>query len=460
MKLRICLLISLTLLALLYQAAAQVSFTLASSPVVGLNPSSVVAMDVYGNGKLDLIVLSAGYNGLGGPVFGTLTVLTNSGCGMFGSNATYTMPNVPWTVVAADVNGDGKPDLICADGRNSALSVLTNNGSGIFGSNATYTVGYGSYWVEAADVNGDGKVDLISANGGGTTITVLTNNGSGIFGSNATYAVGYMPQSVVAVDVNGDGKVDLICAFSGNPFGVTVLTNNGIGIFGSNATYTICGRPDLVMAADVNVDGKPDLISVNRDDNTLTVLTNNGIGVFGSNATYTVGDNCQSVVAADVNGDGKLDLICANFGENGLGGNITVLTNDGSGGFVFASTLNVGMTVQAVMAADINGDGKEDLISANLSGYSGTLSVLINNTAFPPPTFPPPVAIHFQSQGMLLVSWPSASAGWSLQQNPDLTTANWGPSGYSGYGISDDGTNKSLTILPTSGNLFFRILHP
>jgi hypothetical protein len=60
----------------------------------------------------------------------------------------------------------------------------------------------------------------------------------------------------------------------------------------------------------------------------------------------------------------------------------------------------------------------------------------------------------------MLVSWPTASAGWSLQQNPDLTLANWLPSGYSGYTISDDGTNKSLIIPSQPGNLFFRLLHP
>jgi hypothetical protein len=85
--------------------------------------------------------------------------------------------------------------------------------------------------------------------------------------------------------------------------------------------------------------------------------------------------------------------------------------------------------------------------------------VLTNSSIFPPPTSTPTPAIK-RSAANVLVSWPLVSAGWSLQQNPDLTTTNWSPSGYNGYGITDDGTNKSLIITPPIGNLFFRLFHP
>jgi len=216
-------------------------------------------------------------------------------------------------------------------------------------------------------------------------------------------------------------------------------------------------EPFSVIAADINGDGKLDLISATHG-NTLTVFTNSGSGSFGSNATYNVGEDPISVVAADLNGDGKLDLICANQNTNTL----TVLTNDGSGSFALAFSPTVDDGPASVTAADVNGDGKLDLISANKGvspNFNGTLSVLINTSIFPPPNSTPSLSINRLSNGVL-VSWPSALAGWSLQQNMGLTTANWSPSGYNGYTIDDDGTNKSLIITPPKGNLFFRLLHP
>lgn len=78
-------------------------------------------------------------------------------------------------------------------------------------------VGPGPVGLVAVDVNGDGKPDLITVNNGNNTLTVLTNNGSGVFGSNVTLRVGALAEGVAAADLNGDGRVDLISA---NYFGL------------------------------------------------------------------------------------------------------------------------------------------------------------------------------------------------------------------------------------------------
>ena len=219
------------------------------------------------------------------------------------------------------------------------LAVLTGqlHAQVVFNLSSSPGVGNGPESVAAADVNGDGKIGLISANVGGSSLTVLTNNGGGGFGLAGTYPVGNAPHSVAAADVNGDGKIDLISANAGGN-SLTVLTNNGSGGFRLAGTYSV--------------------------------------------GTYSVGNNPCSVAAADVNGDGKIDLISANAGGNSL----TVLTNDGGGGFALADTYSVGPYPFSVAAADVNGDGKIDLISANLSGNS--LTVLTNATSFPSSSLP------------------------------------------------------------------------
>ena len=439
---------------IIHQAAAQgVNFDPPFSLDVVSSPAYVIAADVNGDGKPDLISANIG-GGTGGT--GTLTVMTNNGSGGFALEATLDVGNFALCVVAADVNGDGKLDLISADFGTNTLTVWTNNGNG-FGYNSTLTVGSGPCALVAADVNGDGQVDLICANAKDATLTVLTNNGNGGFGLYATLPVGASansyPDSVAVADVNGDGQPDLISANS-NDGTLTVLTNNGNGGFGLNATLTVGSAPSSVIAVDVNSDGKPDLISANANDGTLTVLTNNGDGSFSLDATLNVGlssgSSPENVVAVDVNGDGKLDLVSADFGDDTL----TVLINDGNGGFASSSTFSVGVAgsePNAVAAADVNGDGTPDLISANYG--TSTLSVLLSANT---PAVPL-LNISLTGPNTVVVAWPSSATGFVLQQNSDLTSANW--LDFNGT-VNDDGTTKTAIITPLIGNQYFRLYHP
>ena len=357
-----------------FSLQAQVSFTPSSTNAVGGNPFSVVAADVTGDGRADLIC--ANYND------STVSVLTNDGSGGFKLNAVYPVGTYSLSVVAADVNGDGKVDLVSSSPFDGALTVLTNDGSGGFVLASTPSVdAWHPVSVTAADVNEDGKVDMITANQYALSLSVLTNDGSGGFALSCLPGVGSAPVSVVATDIYGDGQVELICANSDDGT-LSVLTNGGGGIFSSNTAINVGSGPNMVVATDVNGDGKVDLVCVNKGDNTLTVLTNNGVGIFGSNATLNVGSQPYSVTAVDVNGDGWVDLVCANAGDNTL----MVFTNNGSGAFGSNALFNVGNYPVTVTATDVNGDGKMDLICANC--FDNTLSVLTNATPFPASTLP------------------------------------------------------------------------
>ena len=180
--------------------------------------------------------------------------------------------------------------------------------------------------MTAADVNGDGKPDLIVANFNGNTVSVLLNTtvpgaATPSFAAQQTFATGSDPSSVTTADVNGDGKPDLIVA-NGNDNTVSVLLNTTVpgaatSSFAAQQTFATGGSPNSVTAADVNGDGKPDLIVANGNDSTVSVLLNTtlpgaALPSFAAQQTFATGSSPNSVTATDVNGDGKPDLIVAN----------------------------------------------------------------------------------------------------------------------------------------------------
>ena len=348
------------------------SFVFASSASVGDRPLGLVSADVNSDGWPDVITVN--YNAQ------TLSVVTNNRSGGFVLAQSPAIGLNPRAVAAADLNGDGKVDLVSANFGANTLSVFTNNGSGTFVAAGTLTSGAGPWSVVAADVNNDDRVDIISANYVASTVSIFVNNGSGGFVSTFSPAVGIGPRAIIAADVNGDGKPDLITAsFVDNT--LSVLTNNGSGGFGLAASPPVGNAPESVAAADVNGDGRVDLISANTDNgsgNTLTVLTNGGGATFSVSSTPLVGPGPTAVVAADVNADGKVDLMSAN---RGLGnGTLSVLTNNGSGGFALAESPVTSSGPVALVAADVNRDGRPDLISAH--EFLDQLTVLFNRVTF------------------------------------------------------------------------------
>jgi hypothetical protein len=192
---------------------------------------------------------------------------------------TYDSGGIADSVAIADVNGDGKPDLVvanyCVPGNcpNATVAVLLGNGDGTFQAAVTYdSGGYAQTSVAVADVNGDGKPDLVVSNQctdsncrSEGVVGVLLGNGDGTFRSVITYdSGGYSGYSVAVADVNGDGKPDLVvaneCANSncGSDGTVAVLLGNGDGTFQAAVTYDSGGWDPLsVTVADLNGDREP-----------------------------------------------------------------------------------------------------------------------------------------------------------------------------------------------------------
>ena len=320
----------------------------------------------------------------------------------FGSPKTYgTGGYNSGSITLADVNRDGKLDLLvvsqCESGPNcaqSVVSVLLGNGDGTFQTAQTYSAasGYLAFTIAVADVNGDGKPDLVvgtSLGGcGADSVAVLLGNGDGTFKPAQNYASGGFgcPARPVVADINGDGKADIVVANFGSerdgpPGNVGVLLGNGDGTFQAPKTYDSggYGPPWSVAVADVNGDGKLDVMVANYCANStcingsVGVLLGNGDGTFQAPRSYASGGNgAVSLVLADMNSDGKLDTVVAHvcFDVNCKSAAVGVLLGEGDGTFQAAQSYPLGylgVFLNSIAIADVNGDGKPDLLATCVS---------------------------------------------------------------------------------------------
>jgi uncharacterized protein (DUF2141 family) len=366
-----CSLTALGLLVTVSTAQAQTpaaTFGTVTTYGTGANsgPRSIAVADVNGDGKLDLLTANFNTN--------TAGVLLGTGTGTFGTATTYSTgaDSNFYNIAVADVNGDGKLDLLTANYSSNTAGVLLGTGKGTFGTATIFSTGADSqpHSIAVADVNGDGKLDLLTANYNNSTAGVLLGTGTGTFGTVTTFSTGANsgPHSIAVADVNGDGKLDLLTAnYDTNTTGV--LLGTGMGTFGTVTTFSTGANssPFSIAVADVNGDGKLDLLTANFNTNTAGVLLGTGTGTFGTATTYSTGadSNFYNIAVADVNGDGKLDLLTANYSSNTAG----VLLGTGTGTFGTVTTYSTGDNSYPsnIAVADVNGDGKPDLLTANFN---------------------------------------------------------------------------------------------
>jgi hypothetical protein len=372
----------------------------------GAIPFSVVVADVNGDGKPDVMVANSSN--------GTVGVLLGKGAGTFLPVVLYPSGGLSSeSLVAADLNGDGKLDLVvatcAASGSNcvnALVGVLLGNGDGTFQAAVTYSTGpfaaNAAIAVAVADLNGDGKADLIVSNDDGAFgLGVLLGNGDGTFQPVVTSSFNGLAFSIATADLNGDGKPDLVlagCVGSGTTCvaSASVLLGKGDGTFQRIVNYGPGGYgANSIAVSDINGDGKLDLLVANQciiaskcPEGAVGVLLGNGDGTFQPAVSYATQYYARGIAVADVNGDGKSDVLVGNFcvsASDCTSGTVNVLLGNGDGTFQPALRYNSGAQgAVSVAAADVNGDGKPDLIGANVcasnSCTKGTVGVLLNNT--------------------------------------------------------------------------------
>jgi hypothetical protein len=337
---------------------------------------SVIIADFNGDGKLDL----AAFN----------TLLLGNGDGT--SQGDQIITGLSGSNVTGDFNEDGHPDLARVgggSGGNENLDIWLNDGKANFTLAHTYQIPLAlvnsfAVFTGVADLNGDGKPDLVGYidSKNAWSVVALLGNGDGSFGPpiiSSGAPSGFFIRGFTVTDLNGDGKPDLMVVIANMLVDgrFLVLLNNGDGTFAAPVEY-FAGIPDSnVVAADFNKDGKLDAI-VGTDGNGIAVLLGNGDGTFQP-TTYITNATCAlacgsttSLAAFDFNGDGNVDLVVATNSA------MQVLLGKGDGSFTALAATGA-ILGGPLQIADFNGDGKADLLGTQITGGASLGALLLGN---------------------------------------------------------------------------------
>ena len=460
--------------ALVYLGKGDGTFQSPATLSVGSGPVGLQAMDVNGDGKIDLVVTNEGtYGSSSDP--GSVAVLFGNGDGTFQTAVQYAAGGNPAFSLVADINGDGKPDLITSTTVNPTtfaygLSVRLNQGNGVFGPAQSLNSEYGPAEIAAADFNGDGKVDLLVAHccGPETDMGYFLGNGDGTFQPEATFLSGDGQRFVQAADLTGDGKPDAVFMVSGGF--VAPLVNLGT-VTGSTAAITIQTAP---AGLQFTVDGgaaqtAPQTLNLSLGTHTIAVATpqsgavgtqyvfsswsdggaaSHSIAVGSSAATYTATFSTQYrlTVSASPAAGGTVAPASGNFYNAGTVVSISATPNSGytfsgwTGSVASASSASTTVTMSA-----------PETVTANFSSSGGTFSLS--------PTSANVLALA--GSGTVTVTAPSSTATWTAVSNSSFLTIASGASGTGngtvGYSVAANTTGSARTGTLTIAGLTFTV---
>lgn len=355
----------------------------AGSPIsVAGGAGNVLIGDVNNDKKPDLVVSGAKNR--------SITVLLGKGDGQFSTSPGSTIvAHTPHEIALGDVNLDGKLDLVVGTHDSYGVLLLLGDGNGKFTTAPTSPIVMRdgnqphTHDVGLADVNRDNKLDLITVNSTDNDVSLALGDGRGGFtrAPGSPFAVGPSPYPFAIGDVNGDGHLDIVAtATATGPLraqqlpmskALTLLLGDGKGGFRSSRLPLRTGEPWSAAIGDLNDDRKPDIAVTHHDMSKLTVLLGDGRGAFAeaTASPFDFGGNVLPLMIADVNRDGKMDVVAAG------GDSVRTMLGDGRGGFAPGPVIRSGPGSWRLAFGDVNHDGKTDIVTSNVE--SDSVSVLL-----------------------------------------------------------------------------------
>ena len=366
-------LLSILLLSIFVQSQS-VSFVARRDLAAGSNANFLAVADVNHDGRLDMIVANANTN--------SVLVMLGKGDGTFAAAMSSPAGQTPGFIAVADINGDKNPDLVVVNQNTSNISILIGRGDGTFQAPVAVGVEFNSIAIAVADFNGDGNQDLaVSANSffGPGTVSILLGNGNGTFRPRQNFAVGSFPAGLTVGDFNGDHKLDVATA-NENSNDVSVLLGRGDGTFLPASSVSVGSSPRALVTADFDGNGAADLAVTDTNSDEVSILLGRGDGTFLNPLNIAVPSGPTLIAVADLNGDQVPDILTVHPGQFPSGmGSISVLLGNGDGSFSSPGLCPLSGNPTALAVGDFNSDGFVDVtVSESFSGSSsGVISELL-----------------------------------------------------------------------------------
>ena len=324
--------------------------------------------DLNGDGKLDAVTDSSRLQD--GEFTSVVSVFHGDGAGRFSVAESLPVGPMSYSAVVADVDGDGMSDILANDPDGGAIAVFHGAEDGTHAKRSDVSMWGKPGTVGAADLDADEDVDLIVYRYRG--LEIWTNDGAGRFGHHTTLDTGRAPETPGVADLDGDGHVDLVvvandeCTFH-------VFRGRGNARFDQVQTGDSVCPPADVHRGDFNSDGRPDAAWIGHNQG-AQIAINSG---EGAQLTLTRVDSIKAdrIAVHDVTGDQIHDLVVFDeLSRDELGsswGSKTrahLLQGDGDAGFTLLDTREWDGQYGDPILADVNGDGRLDLVASNWQG--------------------------------------------------------------------------------------------